>query len=37
MEALAMYRSDSAVREKVLAACQDSQTLLALFKEHFER
>jgi len=37
MEALAMYRSDSAVREKVRSACEDSAMLMKLFDQHFDR
>ena len=35
MEALAMYRSDSVVREKVLAASKESAALMRLFEQHF--
>jgi HEAT repeat protein len=37
MQALAMYRSDSNVRQKVQGACGNSSTLAALFQKHFER
>jgi HEAT repeat protein len=37
LKALAMYRSDSAVRERVRAAAQDSQALTRSFEEHFGR